>query len=51
MRQHRPKVSKQHFNMALLKLGDNEEADSGEDEAEEEERPKKEKKEVPGVVV
>ena len=45
MRQHRPKASRQHFDMALLKLGDNEE------EAEEEEGPGKGKEEVPGAVV
>ena len=51
MRQHYPKASKQHFNMALLKPGDNEETDSGEEEAVEEEGPDKEKEEVPDVVV
>mmetsp|Transcript_18703 Transcript_18703/g.42544 ORF Transcript_18703/g.42544 Transcript_18703/m.42544 type:complete len:135 (+) Transcript_18703:1141-1545(+) len=47
MRQDHPEASQQHFNMTLLKPGDNEEKDSGE----EEEEPDKEKEEGPDVAV
>ena len=50
IRQDHPEVPQQHFNVTLLKPGDNEEVDSGEEE-EEEEEPDKEKEGGPDVAV